>query len=349
MGAAAVALRGQIPALVSIVGGTFLAAVGYGFLFLSLKDFLNRKSSQAYVQAALLLVMAVAMLQYGWIHPDTSKRLVAFSLILCCQQTLIAVFLFRNHDSALNIPLGSMALMITALAFSNFIRLVGVGFHGAPSNYLNAGPFLVWILITNSCLQGGIMISYVWMTAAMLRGKLEVQASTDPLTGALNRRGIELAAEQRILACKRESTPLSAIVIDLDDFKRINDSFGHHCGDATLIAVAACLQRGMRPGDLVARIGGDEFAVLLPCTTHHEATEIAQRLRSSIATTDITYGPVQTRVSASFGLAQLQPSDDNWEQLFMNCDRLLYEDKRATAGSHTRKSIPSAEFGLLPN
>lgn len=348
LGAVAVALRGQIPDPISIICGTLFVSVGYTFLFHGLKDFFDLETTQAYFQGVLLLLMAAAMVQYGGIHPDTSKRLVIYSFILCLQQIQIATLLFRNHDSALLIPTRSMALMVIALALSNSIRIVGVTLHGAPHNYLDAGPFLAWILITNSALQAGIMISYVWLTAAMLRGKLEIQATTDSLTGALNRRGIEIAAEQRILACLRDGSPLCAIVIDLDDFKHINDSYGHHCGDATLIAVASCLQRGIRPTDRLARIGGDEFALLLPNTPHDEAVAIAERLRSSIATTDITYGQVHTRVNASFGLAQLQPDNNTWEQLFLSCDKLLYEEKRSILDPLVRKDVRGSELGLLP-
>jgi diguanylate cyclase (GGDEF)-like protein len=291
----------------------------------------------------------VTMLQYGWIQPDTKLRLIAYSIVLGCQQAHIAIFLSRKLDGPVRIATASMGLTLTALSLANLIRIVGVSFQGVPHNYLNAGPFLAWILIINSCLQCGAMVTYVWMTAASLRHDLEVQASTDPLTGLLNRRAIELAADRQIAASKKANAPISAIILDLDDFKLINDSFGHHCGDATLIAVATCLKHGMRKHDLLARIGGDEFAILLPHTSREETAEIAERLRSSINKTDIFYGEVQTKVAASFGLAQLQDPANNWEDLFMNCDKALYEMKRAGRNLAVPKPARSSTLTLLPN
>lgn len=347
LGATAVALRGHIPDLISIVLGNLLVVLGYAFLFFSLADFLNRKTSQLYIQAGLLVFTVITMLQYGWIRPNTGKRLIAYSFVLGCQHAMIAYFLIRNRVHQLRIPIISMALSLAGLCLANLVRIVGVMFQGAPSNYLNAGPFLAWILILNSCLQWGAMISFVWMTAGMLRGQLELQAATDPLTGALNRRGIELAAEKNILICQKDSLPLSAIVIDLNGFKRINDTFGHHCGDATLIAVASCLKQNLRPDDVLARIGGDEFAVLLPRTTRTQATAIIEFLRESIASTDVLYGKIQTRVTASFGLAELQSCASNWEDLFKKCDKALYEEKYADTTRLTPANSSNPSLGLL--
>jgi diguanylate cyclase (GGDEF)-like protein len=348
LGAVGVALRGQIPDPVSILAATVCVSTGYACLYFCISDFFGRRGKEDYLQIIILLLIAAAMVQYGVVAPDTSKRLLIYSVLLLFQQLQTAILLFRNPNPDIRIPASSMAIMMFGFVLSNLLRAIGISMHGAPQNYLEAGDFLVWVLIINICLQGGVMIAYVWMTAAMLRGKLEVQAATDPLTGALNRRGIEVAAEQRILSCRKDRQPLSAMVIDLDDFKRINDTFGHHCGDATLIAVAACLQRGMRSRDLLARIGGDEFAVLLPNTPHAEALEITERLRASIAGTEIIYGQIRTRVTASFGLAQLQSDDLSWEQLFLNCDKILYDEKRSQRPINSIPSIPGQALGMLP-
>ncbi len=339
LGALAVALRGQIPGFFSIVGGNLLVVAGYFFLFLSLADIFGFKIYHFYLHSCLLLVAVVTMLQYGFIHPDTKNRLIAYSIVLGCQQAHIALLVLRKKDDTLRMAGRTMALMLAVLTCSNFTRVVGVFYQGAPSNYLQGGPFLAWILIANSSLQCGAMVAYVWMTAALLRHDLQVQASTDPLTGLLNRRAMEVEAEREIAARKQAHTPLSAMVIDLDGFKQINDTYGHHCGDATLIAVANCLRRGLRKNDTLARVGGDEFAVLLPQTSTEEVLEIAERLRHSIEDLEIVYGQVETKVTASFGLAQAQSSGSSWESLVISCDKALYAVKK-TGGN---RALPEAD------
>ena len=349
LGATSVALRGQIPGFLSIVVGNLFVVAAYAILFLSIADFTRRRTSQIYLHCALFLVAVITMLEYGWLHPNTGTRLIAYSAVLCIQQAHIATVLYRNHEHAIRIPTASMSLMLAALALTNLVRIIGVWILGAPANYLDANSFLSWIVIVTSCLQGGIIVAYVWMTAAILRRDLEVQASTDPLTGLLNRRALERAAEQRIIDSQRDGTPISAMILDLDEFKHVNDSFGHHCGDATLIAIARCLQRNMRPLDLLARIGGDEFAILLCHTAHGEALRFSHQIRSSIAATVISHSGNQIRVTTSIGLAQLQPPALRWEDLFMSCDKLLYEEKRASKTLPTATTGPGSELNFLTN
>jgi diguanylate cyclase (GGDEF)-like protein len=349
LGALAVALRGQIPDFLSIVVGNLFVVFGYCLLFLSLAEFFGRKTFHLYLQGTLLMVAVATMLQYGYFHPNTPDRLIAYSVVLGIQQAHIALYLLSKREGALRLATGSMALMLAALSAANVIRIIGVAHRGAPNNYLNAGPFLAWIVVINSCLQCGAMVAYVWMTAAFLRRDLQIQASTDPLTGLLNRRAIELAAEREISAHRRSHAPISAIVLDLDNFKKINDSHGHHCGDATLIAIASCLQRGMRREDLLARIGGDEFAILLPNTSQEQMNEIAERLRASIEATSVVYGQVQAGVTASFGLGHLRDGGDTWEDLFMRCDKALYEVKRAGGNLIVRDPKPNPSLTLITN
>jgi diguanylate cyclase (GGDEF)-like protein len=302
--------------------------VGYFLLFLALAALFGRRSRQIYLQVFLVLVAAVATVETGYIHPDTKARLIAYSTILLCQQVQIAFFLFRRDIDELHVAGNSMGLIMVGLALSNLIRVVGVAYNGVPQDYLKSGDFLAWIVILNSCLQCGAMVAYVWMTASLLRRDLEVQASTDPLTGLLNRRAFEEASERALVACREANVGLAAIIIDLDDFKEINDTYGHRYGDETLISVALALGAGMRKNDLLARIGGDEFAVVLPQTTAAEADEIAERLRHAIEGTERLPEGARSTLTASFGVAVKQNSTDSWDELIMRCDRALYSVKR---------------------
>jgi diguanylate cyclase (GGDEF)-like protein len=328
LAASAVVLRGLIPDFLSIVGADLFFAIAYFFLFLSLKELFGGKIYFVYLQATLVLLAAVPLVEYGVIDPNTKIRLIALSLILGTQQGLIALFLLRIDNRQFRIAASPLAMMTVGLFLTNFVRIAGVFYLGAPSNYLQAGAFLEGILISNSCLQCGAVVAYVWMSAALLRHELELQASTDPLTGLLNRRAIERKAEQELVIGKAANAWVSAIIIDLDGFKQINDSLGHSYGDATLVAVANCLRQGVRRKDFLARLGGDEFVVLLPDTSIMEATEIAERLRASIETLEVVYGEIPLKITGSFGLAQIQSAISDWDQLILKCDQALYAVKK---------------------
>jgi diguanylate cyclase (GGDEF)-like protein len=335
LGAAAVALRGVLPDFLSIVVGNLIVVVGYAFLFLSLTDLFGRSRAQLYIQAALIVIAAITMVEYGTLHPNTPYRLIAYSVVLGCQQVHVALLISRKEDGTLRFISAPMALVLAGLALMNLIRILDVYLAGAPADYLQAGTFLQSIVIANSSLQCAVIVAYVWLTAALLHADLERRASTDPLTGLLNRRAIESAAERTLAACKQANEQVYAITIDLDGFKQINDSHGHHCGDATLVAVARTLESCVRKHDVLARLGGDEFAILLPYTSIEAATEIAERLRSSIEGLEIAHGPARTRVTASLGLAPVEMSAPDWDNLLMRCDQALYAVKRKGGNGHS--------------
>lgn len=154
-------------------------------------------------------------------------------------------------------------------------------------------------------------------------------AATDPLTGAYNRRTFMQRAELEVARALRRKMPLSLLMLDLDHFKRINDTWTHAGGDAVLKAVTQLCARLLRNQDTFARMGGEEFAVLLPDTGAFEGRSIAERLRAAIHELQITHEAETIPVTASLGVATLSAYDSDGEALLRRADVALYAAKRS--------------------
>jgi diguanylate cyclase (GGDEF)-like protein/PAS domain S-box-containing protein len=157
--------------------------------------------------------------------------------------------------------------------------------------------------------------------------ELERLASTDPLTGLPNRRYFFQRAESVFASSGRPVEALSVVMVDIDHFKSVNDRFGHAGGDAVLRETAARLQRAVRADDLIARFGGEEFALLLPRTDERTAFEVAERLRLSVASGPLPAGTTEVAVTVSLGVAGTSDVSVSIDELLQRADVALYAAK----------------------
>lgn len=153
---------------------------------------------------------------------------------------------------------------------------------------------------------------------------LDLQARTDPLTGLLNRRGFETRMEFALALARRSGRPLSLITIDVDHFKRVNDSFGHEVGDEVLRRLAWTLQMRLRASDVVARMGGEEFVALLPDTDLEGAQAIAQTI---VETMRASPDPLAGQITVSAGVSSMSAAQDSAPELLRRSDAALYTAK----------------------
>jgi len=166
-------------------------------------------------------------------------------------------------------------------------------------------------------------------------------ALTDGLTGLMNRTSFCALVESELARSRRRMGAVSVAILDLDFFKRINDTQGHAVGDQALCLVADCLAREIRSGDLVARWGGEEFVVCFPDTSLESAMEISQRLGGAIAALSVGDGEVRAMLSASIGVAEIAP-DEALSDAICRADNALYAAK-----SSGRNRVLSAAFPSL--
>lgn len=154
------------------------------------------------------------------------------------------------------------------------------------------------------------------------------EAEHDPLTNLLNRRGLTRHLEEAFIECKTMGKPTAVLLLDLDNFKPINDQGGHSLGDQMLQKIANILQRQIRNSDQAARHGGDEFSVLLPGCTSASALTIAESLRASIAASSIESQGQQWQVTASIGVTHLKAKDETIDDVLNRADTASYQAKR---------------------
>lgn len=218
--------------------------------------------------------------------------------------------------------------VLLAFALHFFPRtLLTIGF-SAPLDKTSFGNSIFWqaLQLSLAVLGAGLALAVLAAAIADVIDGLRHERDIDPLTGLLNRRGFQDRASAQLY--RRKKGDVSLVLCDVDNFKRVNDIYGHAAGDSVLREVGRVLRKSARKDDIVGRLGGEEFAALLPGTSPLEAYECAERFRIAIAEHRFSSLPHADQLTASFGLGTLEATD-TWPDLYERVDVRLYEAKRA--------------------
>lgn len=291
----------------------------------------------------LLINLLVALLAYSDWRAELWLRLSMESVSIALYAlTALWVLLSRRHNSLMLIY--AVAMLWFAQSSLSFILALPWNHQWWLAHLVFAGGFLllsygvVQVFLTTGSfskvytqtellaqvLKEKSQADIAMQKLQMANAQLEHLASTDPLTGAANRREFMQRAEQEIARVLRNNNDLCLLSMDLDHFKKINDEHGHLVGDEVLKSVIRVCEHVLRPGDLLGRIGGEEFAVLLPETGINEAISVAERLRSAIEQHQTQSSGITVQCTVSIGIALFDPQQDLLKDLLKKADDQLY-------------------------
>lgn len=185
---------------------------------------------------------------------------------------------------------------------------------------------LKWLNITIFVTMFSSLASYYRQKIFQAERSLHAQATQDALTGLHNRRYFQQVAEQELVRCRRTGSSASLLIMDIDFFKAINDTYGHETGDLVLISIARTLKQGSREMDTLARWGGEEFVLLMPGIDAQEALAVAERFRQAVERTPIIFSAGEILCTLSFGVTQLL-AGETLSATVGRADRALYRSK----------------------
>lgn len=336
LGWLALCLRDEIPDLVSVLLGNLLICLAYAEYPRALRA-LQGDTRDWYLPQAIAVWVLLPVVFYTWITPSVPMRTVttsAFVLILHVLAAREAVctsprpWPTSHRITAVTFLIGA-AMLLGRMVFETMnpqpltSGLAVTPMQSLTFSYLTVAPVIA-------------TFGFVLMCSEITHTELEKLAATDPLTGVLNRRMLEQLAHNHIAHAARHRHALSVLLLDADRFKDINDAHGHDVGDHVLQSVVRVVQKQLRPGDLIGRLGGEEFVVILSETDAREATQIAERLRCAVAELDLNKSGTPLTLSISIGVATLGDHGPDFHELLRRADRAMYVAKR---GGRNRVAI----------
>ncbi|OYU46642.1 MAG: hypothetical protein CFE44_01035 [Burkholderiales bacterium PBB4] len=275
----------------------------------------------AFVTATLLFLGVSLSLADQWVAANTTMyALVSLSAAMLSLMRPVAACVLHFGMYALLylcLPLTQADAQMLAISRSHAFAATLVSLLASA---------LMWRQYVQATLLGW-EVEHAQSKLTAKQAELEYLATHDALTGLVNRREFMRQLELEHLRTQRHPSPTSLIMVDLDFFKKINDTHGHPAGDAVLIAVASALRLGVRKSDLPARLGGEEFVVLLPHTDLAGAEGVAQKLLAQIRALTIPCHDVQLRVTASMGVSCVSTAASPIDALYAAADQALYVAK----------------------
>jgi diguanylate cyclase (GGDEF)-like protein len=330
------ASRDSMPSFVAVDLANALIIYGLGMIWVVVRVFNGRPAPQWIPLTGVALWLLAVRLPA--IADSNEWRIVLSSAIIASYCVIGAWDLWVRDGLKSRFPIAlTLAAHATAVSVRIPVALIearrGVFDFGSPWFTPMALETLVFVQV--------LALLMLSLTKERAEARLSKMALTDPLTGLANRRAFFDQGARLVAQGQRLRRPTSLIAFDLDRFKQVNDTYGHPFGDAVLEAFAIAVQTGLRAGDLAGRIGGEEFAAVLPGADEDEAKHAADRVIEVFAETVGVTEADRERLTTSAGLAVSPVSAESLEALFAAADRALYVAKRG-GGNQLRVAASTA-------
>jgi len=332
--------RGAVPDWLSIGIGNWLTMSGYLLMTAGLRYFAHQPVRWAWI----LVPPALTMLLFTLVPLFATQawpRIVLLSLVLAaCSIINLRDGWQAQKQEPLTLRWIAMASFAAALVYA-LVRAVLNLTVAMPANFM--APDALQPLL----MAVGLGLLMFWNFTVMLipterqRNQLRRAAQDDALTNLLNRGGFTALASRQIERCRYARQPASVLLMDLDHFKRVNDSHGHEAGDRLLCAFAETVRSQSRPSDLVARYGGEEFCALLPNASQDMALAIAERIRQQFSELTLDVGGTALGTTVSIGVAEIGATETT-EAALQRADQALYAAKREGRNRVTSAAPSSA-------
>lgn len=311
-----------------LVAGASFVALGGGLQYVGIQAFKSERSDWR-IPVLVTALVFVQTLWFAVLSPNIDARAIANSLMLALINAACARALFVPVKPPLRTAYRFTGFSFAALALVFLLRAVVILLSPEQNYGLYANmPINPATFFAASMTQLCVTFGFVLMLNYRLSCDLHDLASCDPLTGALNRRGLESEAERVQSRCIRNKTPLAVMLIDVDHFKKINDRYGHQAGDEVLRQLTNVVQAAIRTEDYFARYGGEEFCVLLPDVGENEALLMAERLRQQYAAMQMKIDGDIVSSNISIGVADSRTVGLAFGALISAADQALYRAKQ---------------------
>jgi len=297
--------------------------------------------------AALVGFCALGLAVFAW-YSQPAMRIVIYSLAQSLSIGMTVVLIWRHgarHPGA-QLAGGIGAVLAVVVVARCVARLV----QPADGAYMvHFTPLQSAIVLLMVFLSIAWNFGFLLMAVDRLRAEVADLALIDDLTGVANRRRLLMSLAGECARSDRTMQPFSVLLMDIDDFKTINDSHGHAAGDECLRQFTRAIQQRLRAGDVLTRMGGDEFCVVLPATTLHEATVIARDVLALCVAAQVRRGGTAIGLSTSIGIAQWRPEIGRiFDRLVGEADEALYAAKRGGKGCYVVSAMPPSSEAAGP-
>jgi len=313
----------QLPEFFTTVLSNASILTGLGLFYIALSQFTGFAYSMAFVIGVIATVLSF-LLYFTYWDDDIGKRVIALSLGSIAMVFILIGQLWRTQKTSLRFSANLMLVSFVVYGIFLIVRTVSLVVN-PPQDPVSLTPIQSATYLLSFALSFFWSMGFILMVSQRLRNDLMEVATIDVLTRIPNRRATQSFLEKELSRAQRNQGEFSVLLIDIDNFKQVNDRWGHDVGDHVLVKTASIFQAIIRKHDWVGRWGGEEFLIILPGPC--DAEYLAERVRAEIAKSEYNHGAASFGITVSIGVASAT-QQDQIDQILKNADEALYRAKQ---------------------